>query len=373
MIIRRYLISETLKTQIAILFVLFMIFFSQKLIRILSNAVEGDIPSSLVMPLLMLGISNMADLILPLSLYLGIIITFTRLYSESEMVAMYACGVKKLATYQVVIFLAIITSLFSIANSVWFGPWSSIQEKHLVEDAKVNPSLVGLLASGQFQHTPKGDSVIYIGDAEKSKVKDVFIAQINPRNGQRPAVILADKGKIANDDQGNQVIILENANRYEGSVYLKDYRIANFKDYQAVIKTKDTTMSDDEIKRHVDQLSFSQLRSVKTPEAKAEYYWRVSLILSVPLMAFLVLPLSVANPRQGRMVQILPALLIYLVYYLIESSVKANASKGRLDPTFWFNVVNGSYLLLAILFNIWDTLPIRKLRYRFNHRRLMNV
>ena len=82
-------------------------------------------------------------------------------------------------------------------------------------------------------------------------------------------------------------------------------------------------------------------------------------------MAFLVIPLSAANPRQGRLARVLPAILLYLIYFLLESSIKANAAKGRLDPAFWFFLVNGSYFMLAVIFNIWDSLPMRKLRYKF--------
>lgn len=368
MIIRRYIIKETFKTQLAILFILFMIFFSQKLIRILSSAVDGDVPSNLVMPLMLLGVSSMAQLILPLSLFLGILVAFGRFYTDSEMVAMYACGVKKRVIYQAILFLSIITCSFTIANLVWFSPWSSVQEEQLVENAKLNPSLAGLLA-GQFQKTPKGDSVIYIGKVENNQIKQIFIAQTNPGTAARPSVILSNQGKILHDAQGNQIIVLDNANRYEGSAQLKDFRISHFNNYQAIIKPKTLTSTDAQTNDKVDQMSFSELRQANTPKAKAEYYWRVSLILSVPLMAFLVIPLSSSNPRQGRLNRILPAILLYLVYFLLESSIKAHASKGRLDPTFWFNFVNGFYFMLAVLFNVWDSIPMRKIRYRLTPAR----
>lgn len=369
MIIRRYIVKETLKAQIAILFILFMIFFSQKLIRILSSAVDGDVPSNLIMPLLLLGVANMAQLILPLSLFLGILVAFGRFYTDSEMVAMYACGVKKRIIYQVVSFLCVITCALTVANLVWFSPWSSYQENKLVENAKLNPSLAGLL-SGQFQKTPNGDAVIYIGNVDHNNIEHIFIAQTNSAKGNRPSVILANKGKMTSDKVGNQIIVLDDANRYEGSALLKDFRISHFNNYQAIIKSKELVLSDDEIKNNVEQLSFTQLLTEKTPKAKAEYYWRVSLFLSVPIMAFLVIPLSASNPRQGRLARILPALLLYLVYFLLESSIKANAAKGLLNPTFWFNLVNGGYLLLAVLFNIWDSIPMRRIRYKLIPARL---
>ncbi len=70
-IIIRYLVRETLKSQLAILFILLLIFFCQKLVRILGAAVDGDIPANLVLSLLGLGVPEMAQLILPLSLFPG--------------------------------------------------------------------------------------------------------------------------------------------------------------------------------------------------------------------------------------------------------------------------------------------------------------
>ncbi|SUC78775.1 Lipopolysaccharide export system permease protein lptF [Providencia stuartii] len=95
MIIIRYLVRETLKSQLAILFVLMLIFFSQKSIDILGAAVQGNIPSDLVLPLLGLGVPEMAQLILPLSLFLGLLMTYSKLYTESEITVMHACGLGK--------------------------------------------------------------------------------------------------------------------------------------------------------------------------------------------------------------------------------------------------------------------------------------
>ena len=363
MIIRRYLVKETLKTQGAILFILLLIFFSQKLIRILSSAIEGNIPRDLIMPLLVLGVSNMADLILPLSLFLGVLVTFGRLYSDSEMVAMHACGVKKNLNYQVVFFLCILTCALTTINCIWFGPWSSLKQDQLVENAKINPSLAGLLA-GQFQQTPDGNSVIYISNVDKNNLENVFIAKINPKDNQRPSIIIANKGKTGNDAQGNQIITLDDANRYEGTAQLKDFRITNFHNYMGIIKPKELDSNNDEI-NDVQQLSLTDLYETKTIKSEAEFYWRLTLIISVPLMAFLVIPLSVSNPRQGRLAQILPALLLYLVYFLLASSIKANAGKGRLDPALWFYIINLGYFVLAIILNCWDNLFMRKIRLKY--------
>ncbi len=47
----------------------------------------------------------------------------------------------------------------------------------------------------------------------------------------------------------------------------------------------------------------------------------------------------------------LPAMLLYLLFFLIQTSLKSNGGKGKLDPTLWMWTVNLIYLALAIVLN----------------------
>ena len=74
-IVSRYLVAETVKSQIAVFFVLMTIFVTQKFVRVLADASEGDIPASLVIGFLALKLPALATMIIPLSLFLGILIS----------------------------------------------------------------------------------------------------------------------------------------------------------------------------------------------------------------------------------------------------------------------------------------------------------
>jgi lipopolysaccharide export system permease protein len=86
------------------------------------------------------------------------------------------------------------------------------------------------------------------------------------------------------------------------------------------------------------------------------------------MMALIVVPLSVVNPRQGRVLSMLPAMLLYLVYFLLQTSIRSNGAKGKLDPMVWTWVVNSLYILLALGLNLWDTVPVRRIRARFSRK-----
>lgn len=363
MIIIRYLIRETFKTQVAILFVLLLIFFCQKLVKILSAAVDGDIPTSLVLSLLALGVPEMIQLILPLSLFLGILLTYSKLYAESEITVMHACGLSRRTLLQAALLLSLFTLLFSAVNSFWFGPWSAINEEKIVAEARANPGMATLI-EGQFKKSNDGNSVIFVGNVNGNQFNNIFLAQLTSKGAQRPSIIIAKNGYITQQPDGSQVVFLDQGRRYEeGASPLLNFRNTEFNNYQAIIDHQEVKSSNDN--NDVEQQSLAQLRQSATPAAKAELSWRLTLLASVILMAIMVVPLSVINPRQGRVVSMLPAMLLYLIYFLLQSSLRSNGAKGRIDPMTWMWIVNAGYFILAICLNGWDSLAMRRLRARF--------
>ncbi|WP_282677099.1 LPS export ABC transporter permease LptF [Serratia marcescens] len=359
MIIIRYLVRETLKSQIAILFILLLIFFCQNLVRVLGDAVDGNIPTNLVLSLLALGVPKMAQLILPLSLFLGLLMTLGRLYTESEITVMHACGLGKRTLIIAAMILALFTSAVAAVNVFWAGPWASRYQDVVVNEAKANPSIAGL-AEGQFKPSQDGNAVLFIGNVKGSTFNDVFLAQLRPNGNQRPSVVVAEHGNIVQQKDGSQVVTLDKGTRFEGTALLRDFRITDFTDYKAVIGHRTVAADNTES----EQMSMQTLWESDDPDARAELHWRLTLVVSVALMALLVVPLSVVNPRQGRVLSMLPAILLYLIFFLLQTSLRSNAGKGKLDPMLWLWLVNAVYFAIALALNLWDTVPMRKLRAR---------
>ncbi|HKM95253.1 MAG TPA: LPS export ABC transporter permease LptF [Buttiauxella sp.] len=364
MIIIRYLVRETFKSQLAILFILLLIFFCQKLVRILGAAVDGDIPTNLVLSLLGLGVPEMAQLILPLSLFLGLLMTFGRLYTESEITVMHACGLSKAVLIKAAMILALFTGAVATVNVMWLGPWSSRHQDEVLAEAKANPGMAAL-AQGQFQQATDGNSVLFIESVNGSSFNDVFLAQLRPKGNSRPSVVVADSGHLSQRSDGSQVVTLNTGTRFEGTALLRDFRVTDFLDYQAIVGHQKVALDPDDS----SQMYMRALWASDAPNTRAEYHWRLTLVLTVFIMALMVVPLSVVNPRQGRVLSMLPAMLLYLVFFLLQTSLKSNAAKGKIDPMFWMWLVNLVYFAIAVVLNVWDTVPMRQLRARFSKTR----
>ncbi|MGV3345930.1 LPS export ABC transporter permease LptF [Enterobacteriaceae bacterium LUAb1] len=363
MIIIRYLVRETLKSQLAILFILLLIFFCQKLIRILGAAVEGEIPTNLVLTLLGLGIPDMAQLILPLSLFLAILMTLGRLYTDSEITVMHACGLSTAVLVKAATLLIFMTAAVAAINVMWLSPWSARYQNEVTENAKANPGTAAL-AAGKFTSSSDGHSVLFIERVKGREFKNVFLAQLRPRGNARPSVVLADSGQVNERQDGSQIVTLDKGTRFEGTALLRDFRITDFVNYQAIIGHQTVTLDPNDS----DQADMSTLWHASSMAFRSELHWRMTLIFSVIVMALLVVPLSVINPRQGRVLSMLPAMLLYLIFFLLQSSLRSNGAKGKLDPAVWMWVLNVSYLLLAIVLNLWDTVPVRRFRAHFVRR-----
>ncbi|OOF45290.1 LPS export ABC transporter permease LptF [Rodentibacter trehalosifermentans] len=363
MILTRYLTKEVFKSQVAILFILLLIFFCQQLVRVLGSAANGNVPADLVFSLLGLGMPTMAQLMLPLCLFIAILLTFGRLYAESEITVMRACGIGQRILVRVVLMLSFITAGLAAYNALWLSPWAVQKQSTLVEEAKANPTM-GALSSGQFMSTSNNNFVLFIDSIKGNEINDVYLFQTAPKGQTKPSVVTAEKGQLKSLPNGDQILSLQNTQRVEGTAALPDFRFTHFAEYQAYLGYQATESQSDE----AATLSSGALIKQNDPAARAELHWRITLILAVPLMALIAVPLSRVNPRQGRFAKILPALLLYLIYFLLQSSLKSAGSAGKLEASILMPLVNVAFLFLGIVLNSWDSTVMYKFRHFFSRK-----
>lgn len=138
-----------------------------------------------MLSLLGLGIPEMAQLILPLSLFLGLLMTLGKLYTESEITVMHACGLSKAVLIKAAMILALFTGAVAAVNVMWAGPWSSRHQDEVLAEAKANPGMAAL-AQGQFQQASDGNAVMFIESVNGNRFHDVFLAQLRPKGNARP-------------------------------------------------------------------------------------------------------------------------------------------------------------------------------------------
>ena len=74
----RYLTSDILTHTLAVAVVLFAVVFSGRFIRYLAEAAVGDITADILLPVMLYRLPSFFELILPLSLFIGILLAICR-------------------------------------------------------------------------------------------------------------------------------------------------------------------------------------------------------------------------------------------------------------------------------------------------------
>ncbi len=338
-LIFRYLVKETLKSQTAIFLLLMAIFVTQKFVRVLADASDGDIPAGLVLGFLALSTPVLASLILPLSLFLGIMLAHGRLYVDSEMSVMRACGISEWYITRVMLVLAIFMSMITAFFTLWLTPYSVESQYQLEEEIGAKSGLTSLI-SGRFQQTANQQAVVFVHDIDGSEepLKRIFLAQRDSDSElENVRIVYAKTGGVKEELDGSEKLILNQGKQYEGKIGQQDYSVVEFDEYQIQIAEQQAE------KKRRKLSAYKTIDLLKDPslDAISELHWRIAIPLSLPFLVLIAVPLSAANPRQGRFGKMFPALMLYLGYFLMLMAGRKALEEGTIPQQLGLWWVHG--------------------------------
>lgn len=339
MLIFRYLLKETLKAQMAVFLVLMAIFITQKFVRVLTEATNGDIPGSLIWGFLALKMPVLAALILPLSLFLGIMLAHGRMYVDSEIAVMRACGISEWYVTRVTLLLGVVMAGITAVLTLYLAPLA-VEYEYQLEEQITAESGLSTLVPGRFQRTANQSAVIFVHNiaAEGQRLQKVFLAQHSQQNEQNIHLVYAEQGAVRNAADGSQKLVLENGLQYQGQQGEQDYQVVAFDQYQIQIAEQEAERK----RRKLEAYSTLALTKEDSLDAIAELQWRIAIPLSLPFLVLIAVPLSSVDPRQGRYGKMFPALLLYLGYFMLLMSGRKVLEEGKIPPQlglWWIHAV----------------------------------
>lgn len=345
MIFRKALLREFTTAAIGIFLVLLGITLTTQLVRLLGQAASGAITSTGVVALLGLTLVNYLPVLLSLTLFIAVLLTLTRGYRDSEMVVWFSCGVSLMQWARPVLVFAL-PLVFTIALlSTLLSPWAAGKSEELrrLMDSRDDVSNV---APGVFRESRQGERVYFVEEVSGSEnlVANVFVSSIQTG---KAGVMVARRGFQETAANGDRFLVLLNGRRYEGQPGSAEYKIYEFERYAMRIETAETAVRAPTTKT----ASTLELLLTRTPPNLAELSWRLGLPFSALILSLLAIPLSFVNPRAGRSMNLVLALLVFMTYSNMLSIVQAAIAQTRLSFTVGVWVVHlCMLLLLATLF-----------------------
>jgi len=368
LIVFRYLSRELLITMSAVSAVLLVIIMSGRFIKYLAQAAQGVLDPGVLLLIMGFRLPGFLQLILPLGLFLGILLAYGRLYLESEMTVLSATGMsqRRLLVYSLAP-AALVAALVGWL-SLGLAP-QGIAEVERILSQQDSLTEFDTLVPGRFQTLRGGSRVTYTRElsADRSELGGVFISETNvsrqPGKESGVSVLVAESGRQEIQSDGSRYLILENGYRYDGNPGQADYRAIQYDTYGVLLPKPEVSMelSEREAMPTHELLGSDNLRH------RTELQWRLSLPLLVFVVTVLAVPLAKVNPRQGRFLKLLPAILLYMTYLALLIAVRGALDKGRLPMALGLWWVHGLFLAIGLLMLFWE--PIR-LRMKKRHAQL---
>ncbi|MDY6920557.1 MAG: LPS export ABC transporter permease LptF [Pseudomonadota bacterium] len=364
MIIYRYLSRQLFWATLAVSSVLTFILVSSRFLKYLSQAAVGKLEGMAVFMVMAYRLPDFLELILPLGLFLGILLAYGRMYLENEMVVLQACGVsqKRLLGWSMVpaFSMALVIGFFSF----YLSPWGSQQANQLLLEQERRSGLE-VLSPRRFHSSSDGSTVTYVEDIDTGAgvMENLFIVNYDRehRGDEYDQVVLmrAAEGRYRIDQDGNRYLVMSDGERFEVDPGNAEYGRSSYGEYVVKLETRLVTEETE-----IEDQSTTDLLLDPSPAAQVELQWRLSLMIMVPIVVFMAVPLAKVNPRQGRYLKMLPAILLYLAYLSLMMAVKGAIEKGQLPEAVGIFWVHAIFLAVGAVLNYWPKLRLNRSKRR---------
>jgi lipopolysaccharide export system permease protein len=344
--VQRYVLREVVQTWLAVTGVLVAILVSNQLSRVLGQAADNQYGRRVVFDLIALGALMNLSIIVPVGLLLAVVLTLGRLYHDSEMAALQACGFGP---------SRLLPPLFCFAAVIAVGlGWLAFvqvpqadREAQLLRQSALKEAQFGQLDAGRFRSFSGGDAVFYAERVDQEGVlHNVFVQR---ESDGRIEVALAETATYSKAaPNGVHLVTLFNGRRYEGVPGSDDFRVIEFREHGIPISTPADVVGT----KDPDTKPTRELLGSDAPADVAQLQFRASTPIMALVLTLVAVPLSRLRPRQGRYARVGFAIVVYFVYSNFLSASKVWLEKGELAPAigvWWVHLAAlalGLYLLL---------------------------
>jgi lipopolysaccharide export system permease protein len=312
------------------------IFFAgSRLLELTQYVLQNGVSVWTAMEMVLLSLPSIIVFTLPMSCLVAVLIAFSRMSMESEIVALYASGISLYRTVLPVVFLGIVVTGLGFGLSEYIVPASArasqtLEAHALKQQLSTNKPFVFI--------DPGTKAIIYIGggfDAKTKSMRDIIVTE---RKGDQPSIIF--QAKRAHWEQGYNWRLEDGTMRTfqpDGSTMTVSFK--GMRTHEI-----DTTPSD--IMNHQskpEDMSFRELKSYISKvggtlpptdffHLQVQLYNKLAIPLAALVFAFVAAPLAVSPRRGSPSVGVGLSILIIFMYWFVWHFTTALAIQGSLPP-----------------------------------------
>ena len=261
---------------------------------------------------------------MPLSFFLGVIITISRLYSDREIYGYISGGLSQNSIIRYLIPQAFVFFFITIALSIYIAPYTKELSKEIISIDTIEEQIESIKPKNILA-LKENDGFIYVENKNKDTLEKsiLFLSENNSET-----LILSDTFKY---NKLNSSIELEFK---DGSAYQNIFNknpsiISEFGELKIPLENNESKISG---------LSLSKLFDYSSESSKSQMQWNISIPLTIFILLVLGVHIAKVEPRQGRLSVMLPAIFIYILYLslLILARESFVESSKNTHKYIWF-------------------------------------
>lgn len=294
------------KTFLAVLSIAVLIIVSRKFIKVLAQAVAGNIDNETIFSLLSLHILIAVNTFLPVAIFMAILLVLGNMYKKHEMAAIASAGGGAGLIYRGVFWLAVPVALLGAGLSLFAVPWGEASIGELLQKDKKMTATAGIVA-GRFSEYNHGKLVFYAETIDAiRKMHNIFVQRTSA--DQKLTIASAKYGEIISRS-GAPFLLLEKGELVQGVPGERQFVIERFAKYAIRLQAKTSKQQTKPSTAPTAALWQSQ----RLPDI-AELQQRLWTPFAVLFLSLLAVPLAKLSPRGGIYSNIATAFAVYFIF-----------------------------------------------------------
>jgi lipopolysaccharide export system permease protein len=354
-----------------------------RMLRLTSLIINRGVEVGQIARVFVAIIPTFLEIALPMSTLLGVMLAFSRLCGDSEVVVMRASGISILNFLKPIGLFAVVVGTASLFVSVSLRPWGFASLSNALFDVAKSKSISGL-TQGVFNKL--GDITLYAESIDYESGDLMRVLVDDKRDEAQRKVVIAKRGRIVADENTHTISLLlgdgvaheQTEGRYSRTEFTSNSLSVDPSELRDETK-KGVVARELQVPKLSETIEYYRgLLSVENQESfevfgetitrkellkkfrrsRIELGQRFSLPCAAFIMAFVGLALGIMSPRTQRAWGAgfagLLGLIVFVIYYSVFSVGVALADKGSLPivVALWAPNVITTALAVWILYKL---------------------
>tara|TARA_E500000075_G_scaffold15142_1_gene11751 strand:- start:464 stop:1624 length:1161 start_codon:yes stop_codon:yes gene_type:complete len=299
-ILSKSLNIEVLKSTAGVLLIFFFLVVSSRFVGYFEQASEGLIDPNLIYKIVILRFPDFITLLLPLSFFLGVVITMSRLYSDREIYGFFTGGLSEIDFLKYLLPQSLLFFFLTLLLSIYVAPYTKELSKEMISLDSLQEQFESIKPNQVFP-LKNNEGFVFIKDKQESVFNEVVLYISNQ---DYSSIVVAEQ--LSYDDL-NSIMNLnfKNGSMYQGLFEEGSSVVSTFKNLKIPVSTEENS---------VTGLSFARLFDYSARSTKSQMQWNISIPITIFILLIIGINLSKVEPRQGRLSVLLPAIFVYILY-----------------------------------------------------------